>query len=66
MREKEILEIVQNPKDSADFNDESDGRFNDAVPMTSTSEMRKLINDSCCFLDVQSNGEMNKQTEDLE
>ena len=49
--------MVQNPKNSANFEDESDYGFNNAVPMPSKL---KMINSLCCYLDVLSNGGMNK------
>ena len=63
MTEKGILERVQNLQDAADSNDESDNGisfFNDAVPMPSISEVLKIINSMLCYLDVHSNGDMNK------
>ena len=41
MTEKEILEMVQNTKDSADFNDKFDNRVNDAVRIL--SQLQKCI-----------------------
>lgn len=66
MTEKEILEMVKNPKVSADSDDEFDNGFNDAVPVPSTSEVRKMINSVRCYLDAHSNGEMSKTIDDLE
>lgn len=66
LTEKEILEMVKNPKVSADSDDEFDNGFNDAVPVPSTSEVRKMINSVRCYLDAHSNGEMSKTIDDLE
>lgn len=68
MTQKEIVEIVQNPNDSTyvDSDDESENGISDAVPVPSTSEMRKIIKSMRSYLNAQSNGEMDKTMDDLE
>lgn len=68
MTEKEIVEIVQNPNDSTyvDSDDESENGISDAVPVPSTSEMRKIIKSMRSYLNAQSNGEMDKMMDNLE
>jgi len=68
MTEKEIMEIVQNQNDSTyvDSDNESENGISDAVPVPSTSEMRKIIKSMRRYLNAQSNGEMDKTMDDLE
>jgi len=68
MTEKDIVEIVRNPKHSTyvDSDDESENGFKDAVPVPSTSEMRKIIKSMRCYLNAHLSGETNKMMDDLE
>lgn len=63
-RDLDILEIVHNLNGC--FYVDSDSKINDAVPVSSTSEMHKIIKSMCSCLDAHLNGKMNKIVEDFE
>ncbi|GFU79135.1 hypothetical protein TNCV_2136581 [Trichonephila clavipes] len=66
MEDKGILELVQRSKNIIDADSDDEKGMNNAVCVSTSSEMRNVMTSMHFYLDIHSNGEKNNKVDDTE